>query len=244
MPIVRIPAQPYAGWMTPHATGGRLSTAILMAPEPGEDGVHVPSGIAASGDARETPDAVVVFAAYVFLVVGALFGYWLSRRLDPEPFKLMDGVSVIAVFYILAQAIERFVEPLTSARLFSWVVGDKKAEARERDQHLVTALGTLDDPARQKNEAEQAANKQATVNRIRGNTAVFVWGLASVLAMAGSGTLGIYLLRTIGVQSAPLWLDIAVTGLAIGAGTKPLHDLIKLVQETKEKKHDPAEVTS
>jgi hypothetical protein len=37
----------------------------------------------------------------------------------------------------------------------------------------------------------------------------------------------------IGVTTAPLWMDIAVTGLAVGAGTKPLHDLISKIEKSK-----------
>lgn len=31
-------------------------------------------------------------------------------------------------------------------------------------------------------------------------------------------------------------VDVVITGIAIGAGTKPLHDLIEVVQETKKEK--------
>jgi hypothetical protein len=35
-------------------------------------------------------------------------------------------------------------------------------------------------------------------------------------------------------------LDILVTGLAIGGGTKPLHDLIGNLQASKDSKKDPS----
>jgi len=46
------------------------------------------------------------------------------------------------------------------------------------------------------------------------------------------------LLKSVGVASAPVWLEILVTGLAVGGGTKPLHDLIKQLQ-AKNKAEDP-----
>jgi hypothetical protein len=57
--------------------------------------------------------------------------------------------------------------------------------------------------------------------------------IASLLGMLSSGYLGMFLLRVIGVTTAPLWMDIAVTGLAVGAGTKPLHDLISKIEKSK-----------
>ncbi|HEX5295607.1 MAG TPA: hypothetical protein VFW50_01245 [Streptosporangiaceae bacterium] len=36
------------------------------------------------------------------------------------------------------------------------------------------------------------------------------------------------------------WLDVAVTGLVLGAGTKPIHDMLSQVQATKEKKEADA----
>jgi len=50
--------------------------------------------------------------------------------------------------------------------------------------------------------------------------------------------LGLELLKSVGVASAPVWLEILVTGLAVGGGTKPLHDLIKQLQ-AKNKAEDP-----
>ena len=66
---------------------------------------------------------------------------------------------------------------------------------------------------------------QETANKV-----VVMFALASAIAMILSGWLGIFLLAMIGVHDVPVVVDIAVTGLAIGGGTKPLHDLITLLQ--------------
>jgi hypothetical protein len=34
-------------------------------------------------------------------------------------------------------------------------------------------------------------------------------------------------------QSIPLWVDALVTGLVVGTGTKPLHDLISKLQNQR-----------
>lgn len=65
---------------------------------------------------------------------------------------------------------------------------------------------------------------------------VALWAAASILGMLGSAWLGVFLLRLVGVVDAPYFVDIAVTGVVVGAGTKPLHDLISHIQKAKEAK--------
>jgi hypothetical protein len=79
------------------------------------------------------------------------------------------------------------------------------------------------------------------VDKIRRNTAVIAWGVASFLAMVLCGWFGILLLRLTGLKGVPAELDIVLTGLQFGSGTKPLHDLISNVQKAKERKEDPPE---
>ena len=69
-----------------------------------------------------------------------------------------------------------------------------------------------------------------------------MWALASFLGIVIAAWVGLGLLHTVGVQDAPRWVDVVVTGLAIGGGTKPLHDLIGNLQASKESKSDPAAV--
>jgi hypothetical protein len=44
--------------------------------------------------------------------------------------------------------------------------------------------------------------------------------------------------RANGSGQPPFWADLLVTGLVVGAGTKPLHDLVANI-ERKNGKHDP-----
>jgi len=75
---------------------------------------------------------------------------------------------------------------------------------------------------------------------VRHNRAVVMWAIASFLAMLASGSLGLMLLRSVGLTGAPAWADIFVTGLAIGSGTKPLHDLISNLQQSSSQKEASA----
>jgi hypothetical protein len=62
-----------------------------------------------------------------------------------------------------------------------------------------------------------------------------------MLGGLASGFLGLYLMRAVGATGTPVWLDIAITGVIVGGGSKGLHDLIKNVEKAKETKEDPEE---
>ena len=85
------------------------------------------------------------------------------------------------------------------------------------------------------------ARVQAVVDKIRRNTAVIAWGIASFLGIVLCGLFGLYMLRLVGFTSVPKQVDLVISGLAVGSGTKPLHDLIANVQQAKEQKQDPPE---
>ena len=118
-----------------------------------------------------------------------------------------------------------------------------KAELKYR-RSLAIKDARAADKSNLQNKADVAAKAQAAVEQDRRNSTVLVWGIATFLGIVVSGWIGLGLLRSVGVQSAPHVLDIIVTGLAIGGGTKPLHDLISNLQASKEEKKDPAEVKS
>lgn len=97
--------------------------------------------------------------------------------------------------------------------------------------------------------AQQAAVAQAELHHAQGARAVLMWATASVLAMLVCASLGVFLLRSVespGPAKATAaatsassqargpnrLLDLLVTGLVVGAGTKPLHDLVSQIQTT------------
>jgi len=77
-------------------------------------------------------------------------------------------------------------------------------------------------------EARTAEQQEATVADDRSKTALVTWAAATGLASLAAVGLNITLLGTVLDPSSALpiyWLDLLVTGLAVGAGTKPLNDL-------------------
>jgi hypothetical protein len=87
---------------------------------------------------------------------------------------------------------------------------------------------------------QAAANAKRTVDQIRANLNVLLFGTGALLAMLAAGFLKADLVRTVGVKDAADWVGVVITGVVISAGTKPLHDLIGYVEKRKENLQDPA----
>jgi hypothetical protein len=70
-------------------------------------------------------------------------------------------------------------------------------------------------------------------------TAVVTWGVASGLAFLLCAKLNVTLMQAVradGSGQPPFWADLLVTGLVVGAGTKPLHDLVSTIERSKNSK--------
>jgi hypothetical protein len=67
----------------------------------------------------------------------------------------------------------------------------------------------------------------------KSDRAMIVGGIAFLLGVGLSLTLGLRFLSAVQVAAPPRWLDVFVTGLVIAGGTKPLHDLIGSIERAK-----------
>jgi hypothetical protein len=178
---------------------------------------------AGSGEGSKT-GAEGPFGLASLLIVGVYWYFIVGQEvladLKPAPaVQLAEGVAAFAMFYVAAQAIERVLEPIVS--IDPW----KRTKAKNRD----TAMAAVASDPNQAN-ATAAADAQAKLDQWRANRAVIIWALATILGMVASAKLGLYFVSAL-VQADPdPHLDIFITGLAIGGGTKPLHDLITNVQ--------------
>jgi hypothetical protein len=59
------------------------------------------------------------------------------------------------------------------------------------------------------------------------------WGIAVAVATLASTAGGFYVLHAIAGpewKGLPVWIDGIVTGIMVGSGTKPMHDLISRIQ--------------
>jgi hypothetical protein len=208
---------------------------LLSTAQPADGAAPPPAGaINTAKVAAEPPataDTQAVLLGYGLVIVGAAVGIGLWSWRDPASFTPGTGVSVFAPLYILAQSIERFIEPFTSMI---------KAPAAGGGKSKTEAMAAVN-KALADHDVHVAATWQSVVDRIRRNTAVISWGIASFLGIVLCGLFGLYMLRLVGFKGVPEQVDLVISGLAVGSGTKPLHDLIANVQQKKESAQDPPE---
>lgn len=227
-----------------------LDPGALAAPAaaPPASGAGDTDAGASGGDAVAPPATTSVnwlLACYAAVAAGALISVLLWHVRHPSAFAPGAGISLFAPLYILAQAIERLLDPLTSfVTSAAPAGGGTKADG--------SGIGS-NDPVQKADailnvnkaivggNAQLAADWQAVVDQIRKNTTLLAWTAASVLALLACGVFGLYMMRMAGFKSVPEWADVLITGLAVGSGTKPLHDLIANLQSSAQNKQDPAE---
>jgi len=211
-----------------------------------------------TGKPLTRPETAYLLWLLGFLVVGATVGIILAYTLKQPGYKPPEGVSIFALFYIAAQALERLLEPLSylyGRTKASSAVGvstpegvepnnklDKPQALKGRDVALAaaqdTGAGILPPEKESPTPLAEAAWWQEVVVQIRQNKST-LWGLASALGMVASGGLGLFLLEAVKAPHAPRWIDVLVTGLVVGGGTKPLHDLVSNIQGSSAAKKTP-----
>lgn len=167
------------------------------------------------------PMLAVVAAAVIMCLV---YRYWIK----PIPIRFSAGYLPYAGVVAAAGALERFLEPL-SKWLMPTEPSKKQAAASKTNAEEAAA-----DPQKSATAVQQvaadAARDQATVDGQRTARAIVFWAIASICGLAISGGFGFFLLRSVAISHVNPYLDLAITGLTIGAGTKPTHDFITSIQ--------------
>ena len=175
--------------------------------------------------------------ATAILVAGLLAGGLLFESIAPAGFAPLDGFAYFSVVYVFAQALERLMDPVTKVA----EMPAQKASRALAQADLAVEAAEVADRANSTEETRSAlfakkadrASAAAVLDQHAARRGIAMWATASALAMAGAGSMGFLLLAGVGVADAPAWLDIFVTGLIVGAGTKPIHELIKRIEEKK-----------
>lgn len=187
----------------------------------------------ASSSTRTTPGI-----GYIAVAAGVLAGsIFVTTNLLPHPAfppsrppSVVEGLTIFAVFFVGAQALERLLEPVA---LFLQIGSAEKTEATDAVKAATEAAAdpNIDQIDGLLSTAADAKAKNAKKNAEK---TILYWGFASGLAALASGTFGFYFLSTVGIQVPQLWMEILGTALIVGAGTKPLHDLVVLIEKKKE----------
>jgi uncharacterized protein YqgV (UPF0045/DUF77 family) len=141
--------------------------------------------------------------------------------------------NVFAIFYVVAQVIERILEFIKNS---SGVYDETRAnirtiEMRIEDQKKIIekareAGEDLESHYEKLNELLKAKNKMD--NKMVIDFFIYSSGLGILVCWL----LHVRFLTLLEVSVHP-WLDTVITGLVVGSGTKPLHDLIKYIEKAK-----------
>jgi len=158
--------------------------------------------------------------AYTVLGLGiaaaAFFVAWGLHGNTSSTYRIGNQWGAFTGLFILALAIERAVEP------FSRKLGPDTTKAKKERDRALAGASTHHRQA-------IAVKHQHKVDTSRRLTAVVIWGVATGFSFILCAQLNITLLQAVRTSSAgapPFWADLLVTGLVVGAGTKPLHDLV------------------
>ncbi|GAA3282122.1 hypothetical protein GCM10020218_036640 [Dactylosporangium vinaceum] len=174
-----------------------------------------------------------LIAAFVLVAAGGAGSWSLYHYgINADEIHLPDATALFGVLFAFATAVERVLEPFARFMPGRHAKGDlEKAVANMANKYHDA---TLDDLI-------QVAHAKSMVDRGRADRGLISWGIAVALATVASASGGLYLLHSIagdGWHGIPVWIDAIITGVVVGSGTKPLHDVISKVQKNKEKSED------
>ena len=201
----------------------------------GPAGVAVAVGPMGLGDAAAVPSLpaspFAVLGSFALMGAGT-FGAWAINTM-PEPpatFRMAAGMSAWGGIVVFSAAVERLMEPISQ-----WLPGRRSKGEYEGMVAAVAnrhpAMGLAD-----------VAHAKARMDRARSNRGVLVWGLATAVATVVASAAGFNLMHMVAEtdqwNGVANWVDSLVTGLVVGSGTKPLHDVISRVQKSKERADD------
>lgn len=199
----------------------------------------------------------------VYMIGGILlagFGVWWVVEADPSSvtYATVEGISVFAVLYVIAQAAERVTEWLID--LLSLIPDspeNRKNEALKEVRQANSTLnrnptladfgpqlvaGTEGALANAMTAAVQATSQAAAgkkegeekVEAARRDIVFLAHGLSFAVCAVAVNALNYGLLRHIGAEGVDGRVDRLFTALAAAGGTKALHELIGRFQKAKE----------
>ena len=146
--------------------------------------------------------------------------------------NVVQGVTIFVVIYFITQFIERIVELISNIRpLFKDTneIAKLKKEIELRDSRIKERLKTVRFArlGSEKEELEKSMDRQDCLESSRQSR---LWAAASGLGIVFSYFL-IGLFALVGITCIPHWIDVIVSGIIIGGGSKPLHDLIGKIEK-------------
>jgi hypothetical protein len=204
--------------------GIAIASAGPVEPTPGGEAAAVPP----------QPASVLSLVSAFVLVAAGGAGSWAlwHFNVNAQAIHLPDATTFFAVLFAFATAVERILEPFARFLPGKHARGELEAAVANLANKYHDA--TLDDLI-------QVAHAKSMMEKGRASRGLVSWGIATAVATVASSAGGLYLLHSIAGENwngIPVWVDAIVTGIVVGSGTKPLHDVISKVQKNKEKSED------
>lgn len=187
--------------------------------------------------------AAIIFVAIPVVMVACwyLFPEYNSSGVisDVKAREVVQGVTIFAVVYFITQLIERIIELISDIHpLFKDTnkIAKLKKDIDRKDSQLREHLKVEDTKACQhvNSEAEKSAleKKMDELDCLESSRKSRLWAVASGLGIIFSYTfIGLFALVGITIAIMPHWIDVLVSGIIIGGGSKPLHDLISNLEK-------------
>ena len=174
----------------------------------------------------------LILVAIIVVILASLAGDPGSR----VTIQLTGGISVFAVAYIMAQLIERVVEPFSNSKTIG--VDRRRITRLEKETKELNS-----NQNRSPRENDLLDLETQVLDRLRDKRVITFWGITSFLGiLLCYVTVGLF--GIVGVSIHPLMLsqgtipghtfDSIISGMIVGAGTKPLHDLISYLEKGSE----------
>jgi hypothetical protein len=184
--------------------------------------------VAASAAASQTGTPVVICSMLAVLAVTVIM--WLAYHdwIKPIPVHFTASYVPYAGIIVITAGLERFLEPLSQVLMPSSPAKQAAATSKSTAQAAAADPGQTTAVVQEK--VVTAADDQASADTLRTKRAIVFWAIASACGLVISGAFGFFILQSVAIGHVNSFLDLAVTGLTIGAGTKPVHDLITSVQ--------------
>lgn len=222
---------------------------LVSSPRAVRDATAQPkTGPVAAQEGASGPTIWALFVGALMFLVGIAAASALNTqhiyRGDVQ-FAPSDGVSAFALFFLAAIVVERTIEPFSASMVraspknsaadgpgsLDKVVGKTKAAASNA---RVTALAAAAGGGEKESEnTTKAADEGATADQATANGTFIIWGVATFLSVFLCYFLALSLPKALGVTGLDPTVDLVVTAIAVGAGSKPMHDFISLIQDSK-----------
>lgn len=205
-----------------------MATVTVTNVEKDNTGVMRISPVSASASADPPSWPMITWPMLAVVAAAVIMSLAYRYLIKPIPIRFSAGYLPYAGVVAAAGALERFLEPLSKWLLP--ITTSKQEAATSKTKAEGAAADPMTSATEVQGAAAEAARLQAAVDRRRTARAIMFWAIASVCGLAISGGFGFFLLRSVAINHVNPYLDLMITGLTIGAGTKPTHDFITSVQ--------------